>query len=71
MKNGLIMLAVLASGLALAAGCPASIRDQVADATQIPEDFHIEADRQLGMFVSWVRDDASRPVEDIQDRDLN
>lgn len=71
MKNGLIMLAVLASGLALAAGCPASIRDQVADATQIPERFQIEADRQVDMFVSWVREDTARPIEDLQGRDLD
>jgi hypothetical protein len=70
MKNGLIMFAVFATAGAAAAACPASVRDQVVEATQIPERMHLEVDRQLDMFVSWARDDSARPVEDTQDRDL-
>lgn len=70
MKNGLFLIAVIATAWGLAIGCPASVRDQVAQATQIPERIHIEADRQLDMFVSWVRDDTARPVDDSEHRDL-
>ncbi|MGK0267363.1 MAG: hypothetical protein ACI82N_001616 [Maricaulis sp.] len=71
MKNGLFMLALIASVWGIAVACPAAVRDQVAEATRIPEEFQIEADRQIDMFVSWVRDDAARPVEDFRSRDLN
>tara|TARA_R110000868_G_scaffold80881_6_gene229337 strand:+ start:12106 stop:12321 length:216 start_codon:yes stop_codon:yes gene_type:complete len=71
MKNGLIMFAVFATAGAAAAACPAPVRDQVAEATQIPERMHIEVDRQLDMFVSWVRDDSARPQEDLQNRNLD
>ncbi|SDM48984.1 hypothetical protein [Maricaulis salignorans] len=70
MKNGIFLVAVIAIAWGLAVACPASVRDKFAEATQIPEDFHVEADRQMAMFVSWARDDRARPVEDMHDRDL-
>lgn len=70
MKNGLFMVAIVAAVWGLVVACPAAVRDQVAEATQIPEHFQIEADRQMEMFVSWVRDDTARPVDDFQDGDL-
>lgn len=71
MKNGIYVLAAVAGAWMIAMACPATVRDQIANATQLPDQVQIEADRQLEMFVSWVRDDGARPVQDFQDRDLN
>ncbi|WP_417477140.1 hypothetical protein [Maricaulis sp.] len=70
MKNGIFLVAVIAVAWGLAFACPASVRDRVAEATQLPEEFHLEADRQMAMFVSWARDDRARPVDDLNERDL-
>ncbi len=71
MKNGFVVLAAVAAAWVVALACPASVRDQITQATQLPDHIQIEADRQLEMFVSWVRDDSARPMHDFQNRNLN
>ncbi|WP_339739944.1 hypothetical protein [uncultured Maricaulis sp.] len=71
MKNALLVFAVLASAGVVAAVCPASLREELAQKTQIPESVHLEAGRQVELFVSWVRDDAGRPGADFTERNLD
>jgi len=71
MKNALVMMAVFATAGAAAAACPAELRERVVQHTQIPESVQIEAERQVDLFVSWVRDDAARPGPEFGRRNLD
>ena len=61
MKHGLIALGAMT---AIATGiltCPQSLRDQVSEHASLPPHVYEEAERQLTLFVSWARDEGSRP----------
>ena len=61
MKTGLLA----AGAAALAAGAvifsPASVRTEIAERTHVPDGYAAEAERQIDMFVAWLRDDGSKP----------
>lgn len=61
MKHGLIALGaitVMATGII---ACPQSLREEVSDRASLPPHVYEEAERQLTLFVSWARDEGSRP----------
>lgn len=62
---------ILGSAVAVSLGalsCPASVRTAVVERTQIPDHVYAEAERQLGVFVAWARNDAAVP--DYSPRDI-
>jgi hypothetical protein len=71
MKNALFMFAVFAAAGIAAAACPASLREQVVEQARIPASVQIEAERQVDLFVSWVRDDAARPGPEFGNQNLD
>ncbi|WP_300526813.1 hypothetical protein [Maricaulis sp.] len=66
MKSGLMAAgaAVLAAGAVVL--CPASVRTEIAERTSVPEGYAAEAERQIDMFVAWLRDDASKPEQEAR-----
>ena len=61
MQGGFIAIgaAVLTAGAVVL--CPASLRSDIAERTNVPDSYVVEAERQIDMFVSWLRDDAGKP----------
>jgi len=43
--------------------CPDHIRQEASGRVNIPEHVYVEADRQLDMFVSWVKQDSQNPTQ--------
>lgn len=71
MKSGLIMFGVAAVVLGGAMACPPSVRSELVDRTNIPEHYVLEAERQLDVFVAWLRADNEKPAgEDATERAL-
>lgn len=57
---------LLLAGFGIIAGvlaCPEPVRAQVAERAAIPDHVYSEAERQIDLFVSWVRNDAQQPDE--------
>jgi len=61
MKSGLMAAGAAALAAAAVVMCPASVRTEIAERTNVPEGYAAEAERQIDMFVAWLRDDASKP----------
>lgn len=71
MKSGLIMFGAAAVVLGGAMACPPSVRAELVDRTNIPEHYVLEAERQLDVFVAWLRADNEKPAgEDATERAL-
>lgn len=62
MKSGLIMFGAAAVVLGGAMACPPSVRSELVDRTNIPEHYVLEAERQLDVFVAWLRADNEKPA---------
>ena len=71
MKSGLIMFGAAAVVLGGAMACPPSVRSELVERTNIPEHYVLEAERQLDVFVAWLRADNEKPAgEDATERAL-
>jgi hypothetical protein len=68
MKSGIIMLGAAAVVLGGAMACPPSVRSELVDRTNIPQHYVLEAERQLDVFVTWLRADGDKPAsEDVSE----
>ncbi len=59
---------ILLAGIGATAGvlaCPEPVRQDFAERTAIPEHVYVEAERQIDMFVAWVRNDDQQPEETV------
>lgn len=63
MRGGFYLLLAGFGVIAGVLACPEPVRQQVAARTAIPEHVYFEAERQIDLFVSWVRNDAQQPAE--------
>jgi len=72
MKNGMIAIGALVFALGGIALCPSNVRAELAERTNVPEHYVLEAERQIDVFVAWLRADGEKPAidEEMTDRAL-
>jgi len=63
MRSEFSVLAVVSTIMVLAALCPEHIRQNANDRVTIPEQVHVEAERQFDLFVSWIKQDGLTPSD--------
>ena len=63
MRGGFYLLLAGFGMIAGVVACPEPVRAEVAERAAIPDHVYFEAERQIDMFVSWVRNDAQQPEE--------
>lgn len=62
MKSGIFAFGAAAIVLGGAMACPPSVRSDLVDRTNIPQHYLVEAERQIDVFVAWLRADSEKPV---------
>lgn len=61
MRSGTIAFGAMAAAFAGIAMCPSEVRAEIAERTNVPEHYVLEAERQLDVFVAWLRADGDKP----------
>lgn len=61
MRSGMIAFGVMAAAFIGIAICPSEVRAELAERTNVPEHYVQEAERQLDVFVAWLRADGDKP----------
>ena len=61
MKSGIVAVAAMASVMGILMACPQAVRAEIAERTNVPDHYVLEAERQIEVFVTWLRADEEKP----------
>ncbi|MBO6798064.1 hypothetical protein [Maricaulis sp.] len=72
MRSGMIAFGAMVVAVGGVAMCPSNVRAELAERTNVPEHYVLEAERQIEVFVAWLRADGDKPsdVDEMTERAL-